>query len=389
MKRIGLLLANPITNYGAHLQAFATQYAVDKLGVSSAVMDVSKIRAPRYATDIGFFVYTAKRLIHKVFKKPDNIVNDDVFINNIKNRTDLAIDFRRRRLHDEVVFYEYGELVNFAKRFDAIMIGSDQMWLPGTSFSPINSLMFVPQGVERISYATSLGVENYPRYCWHSARKMWNRMNSISVREQQGADIIKKVCGKKVNVQVNLDPTYLLTKEEWEVVIPRKEMMKEKYVFCYFLGNDSKSKLCAKRYAEKHHLQLVSILSCESSSDIDRTYADTTLGSITPEDFINWIRGAECVFTDSFHGLAFSVINKKQFFVFYRVRNDGIQSRNSRINNILRLWNCEDRLIVDTERNWDMCNETIIDYSIVDGILLTKREESISYLKRALKVNEN
>lgn len=382
MKKVGLILANPITNYGAHLQAYATQYAVDQLGVSTEVIDISKLNTKRYLMDLGFIAYALKRIVHKFLGEKERTDYDNEFLENVKKRTELASDFRKRRLHDEYSYRTYDELVEASKKYDAVMLGSDQMWTPGASFSPINSLAFVPEGVSRLSYATSLGVEEYPRSCWHSARKMWKGMDAVSVREQQGGDIINKVCSKQVDVQVVLDPTYLLTKEQWESLIPMKKMLDEKYVFCYFLADNVAGKRSAVHYAKSHGLKLVSILSCESLGTMDRTYADQTLGALSPEDFINWLRGAECIFTDSFHGVAFSVINEKQFFVFYRVRKDGLPARNSRIDNVLKMWKCEERLVKELGENENKAKS--VDYQLVRMILDSQRKKSMDYLKKAL-----
>ena len=390
MKKIGLILANPITNYGAHLQAYATQYVIDALGFETEIIDFTKVKNyTHYYFGKELFI----RLFHMFRKvsstKPDPVIGDASFLQNKKERIQQAKDFRGRMLHDERVYKSYKELVNDVRNLDVVLIGSDQMWLPGVSLGPFHSLRFVPKGVARVSYATSLGVSSYPRYCWNSARNMWNHMNYISVREEQGSKIIKEVCGDSIDVKVVVDPTYLMTKEMWEEAIPSKRMTDKKYVFCYFLGEDIQAKQCARRFADKHHLYLISIMSCESFTDIDRTFADETVGAASPEEFVNWIRGAEYVFTDSFHGLAFSVINHKQFFVFYRVRKESKQSRNSRIDNILKMWHCEDRLIVDAERNWDVNEVNAIDYKKVESIVAGKRNDSMNYLKNALGINEN
>ena len=385
MKKIGLILANPITNYGAHLQAFATQKVVDSMGVETAILDFSRIKVREdYRVDIGFIAYCYKLLKSKLFAKNNSMSYDEAFYQNQKSRINEAKEFRKRFLHDEISYSDYKRLKEDASQYYGIMIGSDQMWLPGSSFSPLNSLRFVPSGVKRLSYATSLGVEEYPKYCWRSARHMWTEMDYVSVREQQGVDIINQVCKNKVTAELVVDPTYLLTKSEWEKWIPKKIMTKEKYVFCYFLGDNDESKLCAKQYAKVHGLKLVSILSCESMGSIDRTFADQTLGALGPEDFINWIRGAECVFTDSFHGVAFSVINERQFYVFYRKRKDSRLSRNSRIDNILNTWQIKGRLISDASLDWEKEVEKPIDYNSVSEIVFNRREHSLSYLKKAL-----
>lgn len=389
MKKIGLILANPITNYGAHLQAYATQYIVDSLGYSTQILGVSGLKTLYTTKDVGFVLYAINAMIHKISGNKSVVEYDEPFLSNVKQRTEVASSFRKRRLHDEIEYHSYGALIEAAKSLDAVLIGSDQMWLPGSSFGPINSLQFVPKGVKRLSYATSLGVEKYPKYCWKSARKMWENMDFVSVRERQGADIIKQVCNNKVNVEVVVDPTYLITKEKWEDLIQPQQMSKEKYIFCYFLGNNVDSKLCAKEYAKAHGFKLVSLLSSESLSPIDRTYADQTLGAISPEDFINWIRSAECVFTDSFHGVAFSVINQKNFYVFYRHRRDSSQSKNSRIDNIMRTWNLDEHIITNTNIDWNSNNNHSINYDRVLPILEENRRHSLSYLSTILGNNED
>ena len=387
MKKIGLILANPITNYGAHLQAFATQKVVDSMGVETSILDFSRMRVHEdYRLDIGVIVYCCKLLTTRLLSKIDRSVYDKAFYQNQESRIKEAKAFREKYLHDVIYYSDYKELKRDASQYYGIMIGSDQMWLPGSSFSPLNSLRFVPAGVKRLSYATSLGVEKYPKYCWRSARIMWKQMDSVSVREQQGVDIIKQVCNNKVKAELVVDPTYLLSKSQWEELIPKKCMSYEKYVFCYFLGDDEESKLCAKKYAKAHGLKLVSILSCESMGSIDRYFADKTLGAVSPEDFINWIRGAECVFTDSFHGVAFSVINERQFFVFYRKRKDSNLSRNSRIDNILNTWQIKGRLILDTDLDWGKDVAKPIDYDTVNEILVNRRAQSLNYLKKALDI---
>lgn len=118
-------------------------------------------------------------------------------------------------------------------------------------------------------------------------------------------------------------------------------------------------------------------------SNIDFSYCDEAIQGASVQDFVNLIRGAECLFTDSFHGLAFGVINEKQFYVFYRRRDDAKQSRNSRIDNILRTWNLSERLITDEDRTWSN-DYPVIDYKSVSKTLSVLRAESLEWLRNAL-----
>jgi hypothetical protein len=389
MKKIGLFLAYKSTNYGAQLQAYATQMMIDSLGVNTEIIEYplnGKLENAQFSWGL---IYEIVRLIRSKKRQSRERTSDDpVFTKEKKVRKDVSNDFISRRLHDVKHIEGYNNLVNAGKCYDAVLIGSDQKWLPGFSFWKPSTFAFVSDKVRRISYATSLGVSEYPKYCWPTARKAWRSMNYLSVREEQGAEIIRQVCGNDINVEVVADPTYLLSKEKWEEVVPIEKKTDEKYVLCYFLGNSVKSKEIARQFADAKGLKLYSILSVESISPIDQTFADTLITGAAPEDFINWIRGAEYVITDSFHGLTFSVINEKQFYVFYRKR-DGVQSRNSRIDNILKKWNVEDRLVKTGDSVASMLNTPDIEYQDVSSLVEGERNHSYEFLKKALTFDDD
>ena len=159
--------------------------------------------------------------------------------------------------------------------------------------------------------------------------------------------------------------------------------MEGDYILCYFLGGTKEHKQLARKFADQKGIRIVSILSTESVSDIDVSYADEIITGKRPEDFVNLIRNAKYILTDSFHGVAFSVINNKQFYVFYRTKVGSQNSRNSRIDNILKMWGLEDRLVLNDASLSDFA-EKPISYSEVNDRIYEKRKESISYLLTAL-----
>ena len=386
-KIIGLILAFKTTNYGAQLQAYATQQVINSFGLKSIIIDYRKpfgsYRHISWGKGVLRF-YLESRQQAKLKKKYREDVTNDVFVQNNKQRKKQSQAFIEKRLEGVQVFHSFRQVLNTVRHLSAILIGSDQKWGPGACYSKISSLQVAPDNVRKISYATSLGVSSYPRYCYKKSKAMWNGIDYLSVRERQGADIIKDVCGNDIKVEVVVDPTFLLTKEQWQSLMPVQTMSPNKYVLCYFLGNDDGSKKCAKNFASAHGLTLVSIMSNESYSPYDNEYADILVKGASPEDFVNWIRGAEYIFTDSFHGMAFSVINEKQFYIFYRRRLDAKQSRNSRIDNLLSMFNLTDRLIENNEIDWSESKVTDINYSEVNCRLSEEREHSMRFLKEAL-----
>lgn len=390
-KCIGLVMAYTGTSYGMNLQAFATQYVIEHMGYSTEIIPTleSTSSLKNVPFDWGLLIYAPKILIKRLTesKRPKELypVWDDLHAENKRKRVEAAKDFRSRYLHSIGSKMSFEELTKYSEKYDAVLIGSDQCWLPGFSYSRRSSLSFVPDKVRRLSYATSLGVSAYPWYLRSSSRKAWKRFNFVSVREEAGRKIIKDICGEDFPVELVVDPTYLISYEEWLQLIPEKRM-NEKYVLSFILGNNKDQMMCAKRFAQAKGLELVSILSNESSADIDTTYPDRVVVGASPDEFVNYVRGAEFIFTDSFHGIAFSVINKKQLFVYYRKRREtqAKYSRNSRIDNILQLWQIRHRLITDYTIDWQTSDIKEINYAKVDALVEQMRNHSFEYLHKAL-----
>ena len=385
--KVGLVIAHTGTSYGMNLQAFATQYVIEKLGFDTEILR-TKSHFPEgiYLGHgiIHHFIAQAKRRRQKKIHNL-NRLTDDFHKKNNEERIKAAQTFRKDRLHNFSPVMDYKGLCKYSDRFKAVLVGSDQCWLPGFSFSYFNTLRFVPNSVKRISYATSLGVSEYPNYCRKSARDAWKKFDFLSVREEQGANVIREICGD-IDVRVVLDPTYLISKEEWLSLIPIEENQSDNYILSFMLGNDDSQKEMIKKFARAKELKLVSILSNESSSSIDTTYADVLVTGASPEKFVNLIRGANYIFTDSFHGIAFSIINNKNFYCFYPKRDfaKGKSSRNSRIDNILHTFHLSDHLINDYGEDYEI-EDKVIDYNTVNNILSDKRDESLQFLKLALQ----
>lgn len=385
-KRIGLLLAlGP--NYGALLQSYATQQLLINMGFETSIITYQGDRRDVFRNGLtGFVFYVVSQFKRDKNKRPKQIL-DALHQDNRNNRIKAQKVFIKERIRGIRNFTNHTDLVKYASSLDVVMIGSDQSWLPNSMISITGSFEFVPKGTRKISYATSLGVSEYPKYCWRQARKVWKRMDYISVREEQGKKIINDICGD-IPVQVVCDPTYLFTKLEWEQLIPVKRLEEEKYVLCYFLGTDKKLFEVARNFAKSKGLRLLSILTCEVAVEGDASFPDRLITGATPEEFVNFIRGAEYILTDSFHGLAFSVINEKQFYLFYPQREYLAQSRNSRLDNIIKMWGLEDRLILDKNIDWGKFETMDINYKDVTPKVLSKRNESLEYLQKALNTHD-
>ncbi len=388
MKKIGLLLAYGL-NYGAVLQAYATQIIIKNMGFDVEIISHKPSKLFRHIRlNLGSFVFLTQKVFKMISPNKKGSVFDDnhiKFLNSRRQKFQLFID---ENFASVCKYNSYGDLKEGAHKYDAVLIGSDQMWLPDCMADYFSSLYFVPSSVRKISYATSLGVSVFPWYAKTAAGNAWKRMDFISVREEQGKKVIDDICNGVPPVRIVCDPTYLLSKQEWERLIPYEPIYPKGYVFAYFLGHNSKLFSIAREYANDRGLKLVSIPSSEYMVEGDTSFADDYFVDANPVEFINLVRGAECILTDSFHGLAFSVINEKEFYIFYPKRDNIKQSRNSRIDNILKMWGLTERLHTDDVIQLSKFDNQPIDYSIVTSKVDKIREESLTYLQNALKFDD-
>ncbi len=381
MKKIGLCMTFKGTNYGQLLQSYALQQIIDILGYETEIIDYCSGNDKGVKISYASIYVMLKQMKNKISKycKKNKEHFDDEHLKNIETRNKVSNKFRKNRLHNKVKCNGIHELKEISKKYKAVVVGSDQIWAPEVAVTNFYTLRFAAPGVTRVSYATSMGVSSYPNYAKKPAAEFWKKIDFLSVREQQAKEIIYSISG--MNAKVVADPTYLLTPEEWLERIPNKEIVEKGYILCYFLGDSAPIKEYAKKFSKSKGLRLVSILSNECNSDDHKFCDEVTIGK-SPEDFINLIRNAEFVLTDSFHGLAFSVINEKQFLIFYRNRTDVKESRNSRIDNIVKTWGVEDRLIKNPQET--PIPTTSIDYTVVSKKREKFRKESLDFLKNAL-----
>ena len=196
------------------------------------------------------------------------------------------------------------------------------------------------------------------------------RFSSILVREQSAVDIIKNEGIK--NVELVLDPTLLLSKEEWNSLCA-DITHKKKYVLVYQLHENKKFQKYAKQFAKKVGLPLVRI--CPTAQNLVRGGKPVFLP--TPQEFISYFRDAEYILTDSFHGTVFSIIFNKKFIDIL----PGLTS--TRITCILNLLNLETRILKSYD-DFSLINDNI-DYKAANSILEKNRNISIKKLKSAIE----
>lgn len=389
MKKIGLCIQfEGVDNYGTVLQAMANRKAIEDLGCETRIIrykrkyDLSFIlnQLPR------IFDLTHWKIVIRRKKRKKALKNNKVFREHRHDSQKAFKEYRKDFFPETCIdqFYGYDELRKKSCMYNAVLVGSDQLWLPTGLRSNFYNLMFAQDGVKRISYSTSFGVSSIPKVQYKATKEYLNKIDYLSVREVAGQKIIRDLTGREAFLVC--DPVMLLSSEEWNNicnVIPLpKDMPEDDYLLCYFLGGNESSRRTAADAARKLGVKVVSISYMDDYFSVDDGFGDYVPSGIRPEQFVNLIKNAKYVMTDSFHGTAFSIIFEKQFLSTYRFDTESKLSKNSRIDNVLSKFNLMKRLYIHGDAA-SMFNDEI-DYQSVTNIRDNWRKESLAFLKNAL-----
>lgn len=372
-------------NYGSMLQAYATQKILDDMGIENQTInidnniDFSRGKKKYYLSQVLNFNFI-KTKFGMVKLKIDKKFNKDLGY-NISVRDKKYEQFKEKfRLTEP--YSTYKELTKVCKdNYRSVLVGSDQLWLPVNVVADYYTLNFVPEGVDRVSFSTSFGISSVPEKYKEAYKEFLKKIDYLSVREDAGKKIIENLTGKEAALVC--DPTLLFNKEEWMIIQQEERFIKDKYIFCYFLGDNIEHRKFAERLREKTGYKIVSLNHCDEYVKYSDIFADEKPYNVGPAEFLNLIRNAEYVCTDSFHGTVFSLINNVKFFTFRRYSNTSKISTNSRIDSLLDIVKLKDRLLVGNE-DIDNQLEKIIDFNNVNIILEKFRNESKDFLSTAL-----
>ena len=242
------------------------------------------------------------------------------------------------------------------------------------------TMTFIPDDKVKIAYAPSFGVGKIPDSQKEKTKTYLQRIDYISVRENEGIKIVKELAGRDVPQVV--DPTILVDKSVWDKAKGQR-LISEEYILCYFISSNSKYRKFAKKLSNKTGLKIVSIPHVDEFVKSDEYFGDIVPEGVGPLQFVNLVSNASYVCTDSFHGSVFSTLYETPFFTFRRCNNNKPDSTNSRLYSFLNLIGMEDRLYnADHElATQDLSN---LDFTKAKMNLQKMRNESISYLNNAL-----
>jgi hypothetical protein len=374
MKKVAIVTLTGYLNYGNRLQNYALQEAIKSLNFEVETIKVKvdeQAKAGIISRINACHSKSFKSILSVIYNTTKNKIFDNLKINKI--RVSNFMDFSNKFINETTFWIsEHNIPENLNSSYDYFVAGSDQIWNPYLpEVSSIYFLTFVPTE-KRIAYAASFGIDKIPDGFIVEYESWLKNFNKLSVREENGAQIINKLIAKKVPVV--LDPTLLLSKKQWlDLVDEDLKTPSCKYLLTYFLSpisKDNEDKI--KKYAKLNDLLIVNLANFKDK----KTYIKG------PSDFINYINKCEVLFTDSFHGTVFSIIFEKSFVVLKR---NNTNSMYSRIENLLEIFKLKDRELDNIKLN-DRIRD--IDYTYTRQVLKKQRILSMKYLRDALDVKE-
>lgn len=352
MKKIGIVTLNGEHNYGNRLQNYALQKSISNLGHSSEtiVFRMLKTSVIRLIKDtlIKISPLRHKRLDYWRMLKTKSAVFQPFSQTNIKTYTASA-------KNKPVI----------SDRYDLFITGSDQVWNPNyTKGSSINFLSFAPSE-KRTSYAASFGVSEIPVEYRDLYTLYLNNIQTISVREQAGAEIVKNLTGR--DAKLVPDPTILLDSNDWsELIKDYDHLADERYLIVYSLHNlDEDTWSQIYHHANANNLKIYQVMG---------DFYDQKHETPSPDEFVARIKYASAVYTDSFHACVFSIIMHTPFKVFERKD----MKMSSRLETLLSTYGMKIAM-QKGEINADSYN-----FEQSDKIAIKERQRGMRYLSRII-----
>ena len=384
-KKVGLVTCYFKHNYGSMLQAYATQKILDDNNIPNETINITynidfkKGKRKYYLSQIFNYTFIRSKLGMiklKLDRKLNKELNKNISIRDKKYESFM------KRFHLTKPYATYEELTKLCKeRYSDVIVGSDQLWLPVNVVANYYTINFVPNEINKISYATSFGVSSIPQKYLSKYKTFLDRINHLSVREQSGVELIDKISNNKAKLVC--DPTILLTKKEWDTIVKEKRIIKEKYILCYFLGKNIEHRKFAEKLKKETGYQIVSLNHADEYVKYSDKFADIKPYNIGPSEWINLIKNAEYICTDSFHGTVFSLIYNKLFFTFRRYKSNTKVSTNSRVESLLSILNLNERLLIGNEDIKEVL-KIKIDYEEVNKKINKFRIKSKKFLLESL-----
>ena len=421
-KRIKLITFAPHPNFGTCLQSYALNNVLQRMG-----HDVEFIYNGREIPPLTFSMYV-KKSISKIARK---ILSESMLI-LLKERLGKRTRGKKSSSNDPVVLqlpdyrmlYWLSKLPGYEKCFkmykcknlqwrkvyqftyednnfkmrriythkqynevvadtDIFITGSDQIWNPYCG--GFNPMMFVEFGKDkkRIAYSSSIAQPEIPQQIKERMKQDLLKFKYIGVREQRSVELLNVLLGR-TDIRLVVDPTYLLSMEEW-MEFGEKAVLEfplpKKYIFCYFVGDKRKEIYeqmvqDVKKFAGIDDVVTLECYNRKLNYGGGKLYKDGG-----PYEWVYLLRHASYICMDSFHATVFALKFKKEFVHALKNSDDETESQNTRMYDIFNRYGLSHKIYFpSSSESWQLP----IDYSKVTPIMELEIENSIKFLEYSI-----
>lgn len=290
-------------------------------------------------------------------------------------RKKLFEDFRKEYTTNEKIYYDE-DISRLADEYDCLICGSDQVWNPNVGRAGY-FLCGVDNQCTKASYAASIARDDLSSHEVKMMLPLIEKFDYVSVREKTAKNILEKYNDGTFPVTEVLDPALMLTSEQWKKKFCRYPQ-NERYALAFFFSESYLYRKEIEKICREKKLTLKFIPYAKGYIESDDLGKAERLFDVGPQEFLELFAGAKYVFTDSFHGAAFSINFNKPFVVFERDKNNKV-SKNSRLYDLLDKFDLSSRLIRQLN-NLQPLTESPIDYHKVNVLLDQYRKQSHNFL---------
>ncbi|NMH88334.1 polysaccharide pyruvyl transferase family protein [Flavivirga algicola] len=364
--KIKTITCHEVYNYGASLQEYALINYLELLGHETEAIHYK----PNYLSNhLNIWRVPNASLKIPIIKHLYLLAKLPSRIGELKKKKAFDIFSEKYIKTGDVLYKSNEELKENIPSADVYICGSDQIW---NSFfqngkDPAFYLDFAPNDKLKISYAASFAIDEIKESLKPFVKEKIERLNSVSVRETSGVDILEQL---EINATQVLDPVFLFNKEYWndKFVFP----INEKFILIYDFDSNSLIQKLALKLAKENGLKIFAV-------NKNIKYADTNFWQKGPEHFLSLVANAELIISNSFHAVAFSLIFNKQFLVVNRK-----EKINTRMRDLLALFGISNLLLNDDSDIKKQTIKPINSYDFINNKMYEAIDKSKRFLKEAI-----
>lgn len=377
--KIGIITIHNSPNYGASLQTFALYTYLVQQGYNVEIIDLLRPSFNEFKPSKKFKPYQhfkpalkqkIKKVITFLFIKQKKTINkipqytNPISLNKF-NQFNSQLKYSQR-------YYSIDELYKTPPKYDIYITGSDQVWNPTQNYCLEPYFLTFVQNGKKISYASSIGIEELTKEEKKDFSKWLYSYNAISVRENTAKALLTNIIRNKEIKKVS-DPTFLLNPKYWLELSIKPDI--RNYILVFTLEFNSSIVNYALELGKQSNKQVIVL---NQIQPIYETKKYISVYDAGPQEFLGYIANADLILTDSFHCTVFSIILKTKNFYTYI---DPWNIRGSRIKDLLQTFHLENHLLKqDKSQTWEELNSNTINYLDIEKIFLSEQQDSRNYL---------